>query len=115
MYAFTHDELPIAIHIDRFPGLALHRPWSVGKSRHGDFCRRRQFQAEIAWLADVGGKVAAGLVHCARQRFIGEVDYELPRALDVDKRVLAAAVGPQIHGKHAERWILAEHVKETER
>src|SRR3954468_2542504 len=30
--AFAHEELPVAVHIDRFPGLALHCPWPVGKS-----------------------------------------------------------------------------------
>src|SRR6266481_2634557 len=32
--AFAHDELSV-IHVDGFPNLALHRPWRVGKSRHG--------------------------------------------------------------------------------
>src|ERR1700682_325016 len=34
--------------------------------------------------------------------------------LDVDQRVLDAAVGPSADGEHAERRILAKHVEEAE-
>src|SRR5205085_12219244 len=49
--AFTHEELAVAVHIDGFPGLALHRPRGVGKPWHGHLGRGRQFEAEIAGLA----------------------------------------------------------------
>src|SRR5664279_771481 len=38
IYAFTHNELPIAVHVDDFPGLALHRPRGIDKSRYRDLC-----------------------------------------------------------------------------
>src|SRR3954464_3413310 len=31
---FAHEELPVAVHIDDFPGLALHCPRRVGQSWH---------------------------------------------------------------------------------
>src|SRR5882724_3669772 len=114
MDAFAHDELPLTLHVDGFPGLALHRPWRVGKPRHRDLCRGRQFQAEIAGLADLGRKVAAGIMHRMRQRLVCYVDHELLMMLDVDQRVLDAAVGPPDDGEHAERRILAEHVEKAE-
>src|SRR6266850_1101950 len=114
MDAFAHDELPFGLHVDGFPHLALHRPWRVGKPRHRDLCRGRQFQAEIAGLADLGRKVAAGIMHRMRQRLVCYVDHELLMMLDVDQRVLDAAVGPPADGEHAERRILAKHVEEAE-
>src|SRR6266436_1380743 len=113
MNAFAHDELPLTLHVDGFPGLALHRPGRVGKPWYRDLCRGRQFQAEIAGLADLGRKVAAGIMHRMRQRLVCYVDHELLMMLDVDQRVLDAAVGPPADGEHAERRILAEHVEEA--
>src|SRR5205085_7112636 len=49
--AFADEELAVAVHIDGFPGLALHRPRGVGKPWHGHLGRGRQFEAEIAGLA----------------------------------------------------------------
>jgi hypothetical protein len=41
--AFAHDELAVAVHVDGFPGPAFHRPRRIGKPRHRDFGRGRQF------------------------------------------------------------------------
>ena len=54
-------------------------------------------------------------MHRLRQRLVGQVDHELSRTLDVNKRILDPAVGPPVDGEHAERRILAEHVEEAER
>jgi hypothetical protein len=83
--AFAHDQLPVAVDVDRLPGLALHRPWRIHQSRHGDFCRGRELQAEMIGLADLGWKITAALMHRKRQRFVGEMDHELAAALDVDQ------------------------------
>src|ERR1035438_7829721 len=98
MDAFAHDELAVTVDVDGFPGLAFHRPRRIGKPRYADFGRGRQFQSEIAGLADFGRKIAAGIVHRARQGLVGEVDHELLGTPDVDEGVLEAAVGPQIDG-----------------
>src|SRR4051794_10212826 len=112
--AFAHEELPVAVHIDDLPGLALHRPRRIGKSRHSDLCRGRQFEAEIAGLTGLGRKVAAGLVHRARQRLVGEVDDELAGPLDVGRGVLDPAVRPQVGCEHAQRRILAKYIEKAE-
>src|ERR1041385_2000793 len=113
--AFTQEELPVAVHIDGFPGLALHGPRGVSQSWHGDLCRGRQFEAEIAGLTGLGRKVAARIVHRARQRLIGEVDDELAGPLDVGRRVLDPAIGPQVGCEHAQRRILAKYIEKAER